>query len=173
MESGVLTATEYNASVRQFHEAIQREYTADVWKIESVGNSPTLELVCYTSRGGTSTASSPARLEYRTVYNDAYAVPVLLFRGSFHDGSQVPISYFWQCFSKRADRQNQAQQEMWSVVSQTEHRPSGVPYFMLHPCRTRELMTTVNPPDVLSYIKFWLSFIARYFDIYVPPSITT
>ncbi|EUB60607.1 Ubiquitin-like-conjugating enzyme ATG10 [Echinococcus granulosus] len=166
MNTGTLSAPDYNSSLAKVYSVLQEASLTDIWKLESFTTSPYPELVCYHD---CQISSVPARLEYRTTYNEAFAVPTFLFRGSLDDGSQVPLSYFWQSFSKASDH---SQSDLWSVISQTEHKATGVPYFFLHPCKTRTLMLDINPPTATSYLIFWLSFVARYFDIFIPPSIT-
>ena len=158
----MLSITDYDSSIKNIHEAIQRENTEDIWKLE---HTPNLELVCYHT---CEISSTPARLEYRITYNEAYGVPKLLFRGSFNNGHPVPLSYFWECFAKYAQH---FQGDLWSAISQTEHPSTGVPYFFLHPCTTEKLMSDVNPPSGAAYLTFWLSYVARYFNLFIPMSI--
>ncbi|KAL5968276.1 Ubiquitin-like-conjugating enzyme ATG10 [Taenia solium] len=166
MNTGTISPIDYNSSLVKICSTLQAANLADVWRLESFTTSPYLELVCYRD---CQISSVPARLEYRTTYSEAFAVPTFLFRGSLNDGSQVPLSYFWQRFSQASDH---PQGDLWSVISQTEHKATGVPYFFLHPCKTRSLMLDINPPTATSYLTFWLSFMARCFDIFIPPSIT-
>ena len=158
----MLSIADYNSSIEVLFKILRKEYTEDTWKLETTSN---LELVCYHS---CEISSSPARLEYRITYNEAYAVPKLLFRGSLQDGTPVPLSYFWECFAKNFP---QHQNDIWSTISQTEHPITGVPYFFLHPCTTATLMSDINPPTGLAYLTFWLSYIARYFNLFIPESI--
>ncbi|KAL5110918.1 Ubiquitin-like-conjugating enzyme ATG10 [Taenia crassiceps] len=166
MNTGTISPIEYNSSLAKICSALQAANLADIWKLESFITSPYLELVCYHD---CQISSVPARLEYRTTYNEAFAVPTFLFRGSLNDGSQVPLLHFWQCFSQASGH---PQNDLWSVISQTEHKATGVPYFFLHPCKTRSIMHDINPPTATSYLTFWLSFIARCFNIFIPTSVT-
>lgn len=171
---GTIQLSDYNEALTDIGNAIQNLYTTDIWKLECPTESSTVNLVCYRNIKlfeDKTEEMQLARIEYRVTFSDSYGVPILLFRGSFQDGRPVPLSYFWQCYIKHSDVKLQETRDLWSVISQIEHKESGVPYFSLHPCKTAELMRTVNTPTVRSYLTFWLSFITRYFNIHIPPFI--
>ncbi|VDM30212.1 unnamed protein product [Hydatigera taeniaeformis] len=165
MNTGTLSLDEYNSSLEVIGNVLRTANLTDVWKLECFPTSSCLELACYHD---CLISSVPARLEYRTTYSEAFAVPTLLFRGSLNDGSQVPLSYFWQRFAQASDH---PVTDLWSVISQTEHKATGVPYFFLHPCKTRSLMLEINPPTATSYLSFWLSLITQHFNIFIPSSL--
>lgn len=150
MHSGTLPVADFNRSLRDLCRSLQQHHTADIWKLESDDT----ELVCYRdaeTHNDETESGQLAHLEYRVTFSDAFGVPVLLFRGSFQDGSPVPLTYFWQCYISHSEHGMQGD-DLWSTISQTEHKAFGVPYFFLHPCKTTELMRTVNVPDALSYV---------------------
>ncbi|VDL23633.1 unnamed protein product [Hymenolepis diminuta] len=164
MESGLICSSDFNSALKKIYDVIVALHPEDIWKIETPDGSPNLELIC---NHFCTISNNAARLEYRITYNDAYSVPILMFRGSLKDGEPVPISYFWDCFSNRSS--NDA--DPFSVISQMEHRQTGVPYFFVHPCKTKDLMSDVNPTSPKNYLSLWLSLMARYFDVFVPISI--
>ncbi|VDO10730.1 unnamed protein product [Rodentolepis nana] len=164
MENGIICLDDFNSSLKKVFDLINALYLEDIWKLESSDEYSNLELICCHL---CTVSNKSARLEYRITYSDSYSVPILMFRGSFRDGKPVPISYFWDCFLNSSPNNL----DPLIVISQTEHRQTGVPYFFVHPCKTKNLMSNVNPASPDSYLSLWLSLMARYFNIFIPTSI--
>ncbi|XP_076783238.1 ubiquitin-like-conjugating enzyme ATG10 isoform X2 [Arvicanthis niloticus] len=79
--------------------------------------------------------------EYHVLYSCSYQVPVLYFRASFLDGRPLALEDIWEgiheCYKPRL------LQGPWDTITQQEHPILGQPFFVLHPCKTNELMTAV------------------------------
>lgn len=164
MENGTICQNDYNCALQKIYDAIKISNPEDTWMLETPDESSSPELIC---NHFCTIYNTPARLEYRITYSDAYSVPILMFRGSLKDGEPVPISYFWNFLSKNSSSQS----GMLNVLSQIEHRQLGVPYFFIHPCKTKDFMADVSPSSPTSYISLWLSLMAHCFGISVPMSI--
>lgn len=164
MADGTIRLEDFNSALKHIYGIIAASYPEDIWAIQAPDESSSLELVC---NHFCTVSNASASLEYRILYNDSYAVPMLMFRGSFENGQPIPMSYFWDCFSSSSP----GSFDPLSVISQTEHRHTGVPYFFVHPCQTKSLMSGVNAISPKSYLTFWLSLMACFFNIFVPTSI--
>lgn len=88
------------------------------------------------------------QLEHHIVYSTSYQVPVLYFR-AFHDsGSPLSLEEIYQHIIPPLFHE--------TTVSQMEHPVLGIPCWYIHPCDTRQLMSTMQY-ESLDYIKSWLS----------------
>ncbi|XP_018412712.1 PREDICTED: ubiquitin-like-conjugating enzyme ATG10 isoform X2 [Nanorana parkeri] len=80
--------------------------------------------------------------EYHVLYAISYQVPVLYFRASFLDGRPLTLEEIWNrvqgCYKPRLLH------GPWETITQQEHPILGQPFFMLHPCRTNEFMSSIK-----------------------------
>ncbi|XP_067885723.1 ubiquitin-like-conjugating enzyme ATG10 isoform X2 [Heterodontus francisci] len=87
------------------------------------------------------TTSELIRYEYHVVYSSSYQAPVLYFRACYSDGKPLALKEIWEnvhnCYKERLF------QGPWDTITQQEHHLLGQPFFVLHPCRTSELMTPI------------------------------
>ncbi|XP_076783241.1 ubiquitin-like-conjugating enzyme ATG10 isoform X5 [Arvicanthis niloticus] len=111
--------------------------------------------------------------EYHVLYSCSYQVPVLYFRASFLDGRPLALEDIWEgiheCYKPRL------LQGPWDTITQQEHPILGQPFFVLHPCKTNELMTAVlkNSQKInrnVNYITSWLSIVGPVVGLNLPLS---
>ncbi|XP_035876383.1 ubiquitin-like-conjugating enzyme ATG10 isoform X2 [Phyllostomus discolor] len=118
-------------------------------------------------------ATEVIKYEYHVLYSCSYQVPVLYFRASFLDGRPLSLKDIWEgvgeCYKTRL------QQGPWDTITQQEHPILGQPFFVLHPCRTTELMSPVvkNSRKInrnINYITSWLSIVGPVVGLPLPLS---
>eukprot|EP00079_Xenopus_tropicalis_P032506 XP_017946277.1 PREDICTED: ubiquitin-like-conjugating enzyme ATG10 isoform X2 [Xenopus tropicalis] len=108
--------------------------------------------------------------EYHVLYSISYQAPVLYFRASFLDGKPLTLDEIWarvhDCFRPSL------LQGPWETVTQQEHPILGQPFFVLHPCRTNEFMSTLQGSSGRdgNYIVSWLSTVGPVVGLYLPLS---
>lgn len=98
------------------------------------------------------TESQLVTFEYNVVYNISYSTPILCFNAWHTNGSLLTLEECWKVLNinKECDALN--------ILTQMEHPILFRPFYMLHPCKTPELLgktskTSKNP------IVSWLSSI--------------
>ncbi|XP_075448592.1 ubiquitin-like-conjugating enzyme ATG10 [Ascaphus truei] len=108
--------------------------------------------------------------EYHVLYSISYQAPVLYFRASLLDGRPLTLDEIWQmvpeCFRPRLLH------GPWETITQQEHPILGQPFFILHPCRTNEFMTSVQGTTGRkgNYITSWLSTVGPVVGLTLPLS---
>ncbi|XP_041042929.1 ubiquitin-like-conjugating enzyme ATG10 isoform X2 [Carcharodon carcharias] len=116
------------------------------------------------------------RYEYHVVYSSSYQAPVLYFRACFADGKPLALKEIWEnvhdCYKERLLHGS------WGTITQQEHHLLGQPFFVLHPCRTSELMTPIMDGATqeqrnVNYITSWLSMMGPVVGLDVPLSYAT
>ncbi|XP_060692441.1 ubiquitin-like-conjugating enzyme ATG10 isoform X2 [Hemiscyllium ocellatum] len=115
------------------------------------------------------------RYEYHVVYSSSYQAPVLYFRACCSDGKPLTLEEIWEnvhdCYKERL------LQGPWDTITQQEHHLLGQPFFVLHPCRTSELMTPImgatQEQRNVNYITSWLSMMGPVVGLDVPLSYAT
>ncbi|XP_074056830.1 ubiquitin-like-conjugating enzyme ATG10 isoform X4 [Macrotis lagotis] len=122
---------------------------------------------------GPTTASQVIRYEYHVLYSYSYQVPVLYFRASFLDGRPLTLKEIWD--GVHQFYQVRLLQEPWSTITQQEHPILGQPFFVLHPCKTNEFMTTLlensgKDNRNINYITSWLSIVGPVVGLNLPLS---
>ncbi|PRD35409.1 UNVERIFIED_CONTAM: Atg10 [Trichonephila clavipes] len=91
---------------------------------------------------------------YHIIYSHSYSVPVLWFTAQHEDGKLLSLEELWKqipsCFkSSESDSK-------WNTLTQQEHPVLGIPYFMVHPCYTADLLSACHSSN---YIISWLSIV--------------
>ncbi|KAM5300271.1 ubiquitin-like-conjugating enzyme ATG10 [Ctenodactylus gundi] len=124
----------------------------------------------------TAAASEVVKYEYHVLYSCSYHVPVLYFRASFLDGRPLTLKEIWEgvheCYKTRL------LQGPWDTITQQEHPVLGQPFFVLHPCKTREFMAPVVKSSQrahrsANYITSWLSIVGPVVGLSLPLSYAT
>uniref|UniRef100_G3PPE9 Ubiquitin-like-conjugating enzyme ATG10 n=1 Tax=Gasterosteus aculeatus aculeatus TaxID=481459 RepID=G3PPE9_GASAC len=151
------------------------------------------EGVCGVSAG----SSQVLQYEYHILHSCSYAAPVLYFR-AFTQGGSVRISAKKRQEAPKilpADEGRSLSLEaMWSsvhpnyrlrlqssplnTISLQEHPLLGQPFFMLHPCRTEEVMRPVlqaahEQHRPVNYVLSWLSAVGPVVGLDVPLKYST
>ncbi|KAJ7335806.1 hypothetical protein JRQ81_013747 [Phrynocephalus forsythii] len=120
---------------------------------------------------GISAASEVIRYEYHVLYSCSYQAPVLYFRACFLDGRPLTLAEVWEgmheCYKERL------WQGPWETITQQEHPLLGQPFFVLHPCRTNDFMTSVlsslqKQNRNTNYIISWLSIVGPVVGLSLP-----
>ncbi|XP_077144680.1 ubiquitin-like-conjugating enzyme ATG10 isoform X2 [Ranitomeya variabilis] len=108
--------------------------------------------------------------EYHVLYSISYQAPVLYFRASFLDGAPLTLDAIW-------DRVHDSYKPRllhgpWETITQQEHPILGQPFFVLHPCRTNEFMSSVQGSTDRegNYITSWLSTVGPVVGLSLPLS---
>ncbi|XP_078253173.1 ubiquitin-like-conjugating enzyme ATG10 [Rhinoraja longicauda] len=122
------------------------------------------------------TASELMRYEYHVVYSSSYQAPVLYFRACYSDGRPLALKEIWE--SVHDCYQETLSQGPWNTITQQEHHILGQPFFVLHPCRTSELMTPImigatTEQRNVNYITSWLSMMGPVVGLDMPLSYAT
>ncbi|NXQ55198.1 ATG10 enzyme, partial [Anthoscopus minutus] len=113
------------------------------------------------------------RYEYHVLYSSSYQVPVLYFRACFLDGRPLSLDEIWG--SVHASYQARLQEGPWDTITQQEHPILGQPFFVLHPCRTKEFISAVLGASQAhhrhtNYIILWLSTVGPVVGLNLPLS---
>nr|XP_009939456.1 PREDICTED: ubiquitin-like-conjugating enzyme ATG10 [Opisthocomus hoazin] len=113
------------------------------------------------------------RYEYHVLYSNSYQVPVLYFRACFLDGRPLTLEEIWK--SVHACYQARLLEGPWDTITQQEHPLLGQPFFVLHPCRTNEFMSSVLSSSrkhsrYTNYIILWLSTVGPVVGLNLPLS---
>ncbi|XP_068127800.1 ubiquitin-like-conjugating enzyme ATG10 isoform X2 [Hyperolius riggenbachi] len=108
--------------------------------------------------------------EYHVLYSVSYQAPVLYFRASFLDGKPLKLEEIWNrvhdCYKPRLIH------GPWETITQQEHPMLGQPFFVLHPCRTNEFMSSIQGSSNRegNYITSWLSTVGPVVGLSLPLS---
>ncbi|XP_062469877.1 ubiquitin-like-conjugating enzyme ATG10 [Pezoporus occidentalis] len=113
------------------------------------------------------------RYEYHVLYSSSYQVPVLYFRACFLDGRPLTLGEIWR--SVHACYQDRLQEGPWDTITQQEHPLLGQPFFVLHPCRTNEFISSILISSRTynrhtNYIILWLSTVGPVVGLNLPLS---
>ncbi|NXN92570.1 ATG10 enzyme, partial [Rhinopomastus cyanomelas] len=113
------------------------------------------------------------RYEYHVLYSSSYQVPVLYYRACFLDGRPLTLDEMWK--SVHACYQARLLEGPWDTITQQEHPILGQPFFVLHPCRTHEFMSSILSSSRKSnrhpnYIILWLSTVGPAVGLNLPLS---
>ncbi|XP_029859533.1 ubiquitin-like-conjugating enzyme ATG10 isoform X3 [Aquila chrysaetos chrysaetos] len=113
------------------------------------------------------------RYEYHVLYSSSYQVPVLYFRACFLDGRPLTLDEIWK--SVHACYQAHLLEWPWDTITQQEHPLLGQPFFVLHPCRTSEFMSSILTSSRkhdrhTNYIILWLSSVGPVVGLNLPLS---
>lgn len=76
--------------------------------------------------------------EYHVLYSHSYCVPTLYFNAWATDGRLLSLEDMWR--RVHANFQHSLQEDRWSVLTQQEHPVLRRPFYMLHPCRTAQIL---------------------------------
>ncbi|XP_069792512.1 ubiquitin-like-conjugating enzyme ATG10 [Narcine bancroftii] len=122
------------------------------------------------------TMSELIRYEYHVVYSSSYQAPVLYFRACYSDGRPLALKEIWE--SVHDCYQESLSHGPWDTITQQEHHLLGQPFFVLHPCRTSELMTPIMTGATqeqrnVNYITSWLSMLGPVVGLDLPLSYAT
>uniref|UniRef100_A0A803VNR7 Ubiquitin-like-conjugating enzyme ATG10 n=1 Tax=Ficedula albicollis TaxID=59894 RepID=A0A803VNR7_FICAL len=122
---------------------------------------------------GVCSAEEVVRYEYHVLYSSSYQVPVLYFRACCLDGRPLTLDEIWG--SVHASYQARLQEGPWDTITQQEHPILGQPFFVLHPCRTKEFISAVLSGSQehhrhTNYIILWLSTVGPVVGLNLPLS---
>ncbi|XP_063820006.1 ubiquitin-like-conjugating enzyme ATG10 isoform X3 [Pseudophryne corroboree] len=114
--------------------------------------------------------SEVTHYEYHVLYSVSYQAPELYFRASFLDGRPLTLEEIWDrvhdCFKPRLLH------GPWETITQKEHPILGQPFYVLHPCRTNEFMSSIQGSTSRegNYITSWLSTVGPVVGLSLPLS---
>lgn len=75
------------------------------------------------------------------------------------DGSPLDIGRTVDCFSEMA------REDLRKAINQVDHPILNRPFFMIHPCQTKELMGHMKSSNPQEYLRCWLSTVAILLDL--------
>ncbi|MDP2439725.1 MAG: ATG3/ATG10 family protein [archaeon] len=106
-----------------------------------------------------STAEAPS-FECHILFSRTYGVPALYFNGYHSDGTplgadQVVLGLFANPALLDAESR-------WSTLTQEEHPTLGTPFFLLHPCRARELLSQLTSGRLSPSVPLLVSWLSIY-----------
>jgi len=109
-------------------------------------------------------------LVYDVIYSDSYSVPVLYFTAHHVDGQMVPYKHISNIFSSL--HCHAMMNQFWNCVTQAGHPVSHTPTYMLHPCKTSAMMSSVtsNAANIQDsfYLLQWLSTTGSMVNLDIP-----
>lgn len=116
-------------------------------------------------------SSQTLQYEYHVLYSCSYNTPVLYFRAFTLGGRSLSLEEVWR--SVHAHFRLRLLESPLETISQQEHPLLGQPFFMLHPCRTEELMkpllqAALHQNRPVNYVLSWLSAVAPAVGLHVP-----
>ncbi|XP_073535267.1 ubiquitin-like-conjugating enzyme ATG10 [Phyllobates terribilis] len=108
--------------------------------------------------------------EYHVLYSISYQTPVLYFRASFLDGAPLTLDAIWDMVHD--SYKPRLLHGPWETITQQEHPILGQPFFVLHPCRTNEFMSSIQGSTERegNYITSWLSTVGPLVGLSLPLS---
>ncbi|XP_071995398.1 ubiquitin-like-conjugating enzyme ATG10 isoform X2 [Engystomops pustulosus] len=108
--------------------------------------------------------------EYHVLYSISYQAPVLYFRASFLDGTPLTLDAIWA--RVHDSYKPRLLHGPWETITQQEHPILGQPFFVLHPCRTNEFMSSIQGSARRegNYITSWLSTVGPVVGLSLPLS---
>nr|XP_060617714.1 ubiquitin-like-conjugating enzyme ATG10 [Anolis sagrei ordinatus] len=120
---------------------------------------------------GISATSEVIRYEYHILYSCSYQAPVLYFRACFLDGRPLTLDEIWKGVHEYY--KERLWQGPWDTITQQEHPLLGQPFFVLHPCRTNQFMSSVLSSShkqnrSTNYIISWLSIVGPVVGLNLP-----
>ncbi|XP_040027623.1 ubiquitin-like-conjugating enzyme ATG10 [Gasterosteus aculeatus] len=130
------------------------------------------EGVCGVSAG----SSQVLQYEYHILHSCSYAAPVLYFRAFTQEGRSLSLEAMWS--SVHPNYRLRLQSSPLNTISLQEHPLLGQPFFMLHPCRTEEVMRPVlqaahEQHRPVNYVLSWLSAVGPVVGLDVPLKYST
>ncbi|KAL6104753.1 atg10 [Pungitius sinensis] len=128
--------------------------------------------VCVVSGG----SSQVLQYEYHILHSCSYAAPVLYFRAFTQEGRSLSLEGMWS--SVHPNYRLRLQSSPLNTISLQEHPLLGQPFFMLHPCRTEEVMRPVlqaahEQHRPVNYVLSWLSVVGPVVGLDVPLKYST
>ncbi|KAI9142510.1 hypothetical protein BKA69DRAFT_1123875 [Paraphysoderma sedebokerense] len=133
--------------------------------------------VTYASNDIASSAASRTThlWEYHILYSKTYSVPALWFNLYNLDGSVVVVSDPSELLN--SEFKEVIHNVRFGGITQGDHPILRIPYYYIHPCETRTLMSTIlsgnlsssgNEHDQnMNYILSWLSFVGPAVNLYL------
>ncbi|XP_040277439.1 ubiquitin-like-conjugating enzyme ATG10 [Bufo bufo] len=108
--------------------------------------------------------------EYHVLYSISYQAPVLYFRASFLDGRPLTLDAIWE--RVHDSYKPRLLHGPWETITQQEHPILGQPFFVLHPCRTNDFMSSLQGSTSRegNYITTWLSTVGPVVGLTLPLS---
>jgi ubiquitin-like-conjugating enzyme ATG10 len=101
--------------------------------------------------------------EYHILYSPSYGVPVLYFNVKTTAGKVLSLDEIWATLNVPKEVLTQK----WSFVTQQEHPILLRPFFLLHPCKSFEIVK-VSENSRVNPLVTWLSSIAHIVHLSVP-----
>ncbi|KAM8850083.1 ubiquitin-like-conjugating enzyme ATG10 isoform 3-T3 [Spinachia spinachia] len=128
--------------------------------------------VCVVSGG----SSQVLQYEYHILHSCSYAAPVLYFRAFTQEGRSLSLEGMWS--SVHPNYRLRLQSSPLNTISLQEHPLLGQPFFMLHPCRTEEVMRPLlqaahQQHRPVNYVLSWLSVVGPVVGLDVPLKYST
>lgn len=97
--------------------------------------------------------------EYTVIYSPSYEVPVLYYCISDQDGCPLEAN------KSAHSTINLEEEDLNQVLTQTEHPVLFRPFYMIHPCRTKEFMQFIDTNSNKNYLIAWLSTVATLINL--------
>ncbi|CAG0906828.1 unnamed protein product, partial [Darwinula stevensoni] len=135
---------------RLTYEEFEREILAFEKRSLELGDGWTVHRCpCHDRRALRKTArTAEDTREYEAIYSDSYNVPVMHFRAWKATGAAV-----------------KPEGASWETLSQAEHPCRGDPVYVVHPCRTDDLLRKVRAS---SYFLAWVTSVAPMVGLRIP-----
>ncbi|MQL84179.1 hypothetical protein Taro_016686, partial [Colocasia esculenta] len=111
--------------------------------------------------------------DYHITYSFSFKVPVLYFRGQRYDGR--PLRHNEIEIDLPPHSLSILKESKWTYITQEDHPFLRRPWFVLHPCGTRDWMKLLLPNTqamdghvVQQYLASWLSVVGQAVGLRVP-----
>ncbi|XP_008289136.1 ubiquitin-like-conjugating enzyme ATG10 [Stegastes partitus] len=124
----------------------------------------------------TANSSQVLQFEYHILYSCSYSSPVLYFRAFTLEGRSLTLEEVWN--SVHPNFRLCLQNSPLDTITQQEHPLLGQPFFVLHPCRTKDFMRPVlqaaqDQHRPVNYVLSWLSVVGPVVGLDVPLKYST
>jgi len=118
-----------------------------------------------------STAKITVFYNFHIVYSTAYSVPELLFQATLADGQPLDRDAVIQLLPEH--QRISVTDSPDTILTFKEHPLLQIPFFGIHPCRTREVLALIREsagrdPNSPPYLYSWLSIVGQLLPIPQP-----
>jgi ubiquitin-like-conjugating enzyme ATG10 len=145
MNSVSFTEDEFKEKVKEFIKI--SELLHDTWEIDEKGfYLKKRDRISILERN--ELQSKIITIDYHVVFHPSYQVPVLYFNGFNENGKMINLDDVAQIFADEYEC-NSRRDEIFNVISQSDHPVFSKPFFFIHPCKSNTCLVMIS---ILTYL---------------------
>ncbi|KAI9292737.1 hypothetical protein K502DRAFT_68543 [Neoconidiobolus thromboides FSU 785] len=163
----ILTRKEFNLSIQEFYNKSQTlgedwEYIKDLTSKESDRKIDYLIKRNVIMETKESENEPWLRFDYHILYSTSYQVPIFYFKAYSQASQPLTLSELYLHLTPHDHLEKIKLASFQGGLSQQDHPILNIPYFYIHPCHTKDLLSILDEKKVTltTYIASWLSLIA-------------